>query len=401
MTTESKAINVGVIGLGMAGAGILRGLAADSRVKLAAAADLRENALGAFRDQYGGRMYQSLDRLCADPEVEAVWVATPTHLRCEHAIRLLEAGKHVVFEKPMAKSLDECERMIDAAARNNVALIAGGHQSYSPAFLEMRRIVASGRLGKLGAMTDWAFSDWMLRARMPHEVDPAIDGGEVFNQGPHPVDALRLVGGGMVHSVRGATVDMSLPGRPCPGYFTAFLQFEDGTPATLLYNGYGYVRGWELVPWGETPPRTAAMEASYGYRKQLRGGTADEAEARERLRYGGRVEGSQPRGGGGDSAWVPSDAGLVIASCELGEIRQSADGLYVYDDEGRHEEKLPEGSNARANEIEELRKAIAGEPVFRDGRWGMATLEVVLAILQSGAEQREIKLSHQVPVIDA
>ena len=397
-TNNGKPINVGVIGLGMAGAGILRGLATQPGVRLAAAADTRESALGAFRNQYGGRIYDSLDRLCADPEVEAVWVATPTHLRCEHAVALANAGKHVVFEKPMAKSLAECEQMIEAAAKNNVALIAGGHRSYDPAFLEMRRIITSGRLGKLGGLTDWSFSDWMLRARMPHEVDVNIDGGEVFNQGPHPVDALRLVGGGMVRSVRGAAVDMSLPGRPCPGYFTAFLEFEDGTPATLLYNGYGYVRGWELVPWGETEGRTAAAATAGDYRKRLRTGIANEEEARERLRYGGRPDDGR-RVAGADT-WVPSDAGLVIASCELGEIRQSATGLYVYDDDGRHEEPLPEGANARANEIDELRNAIAGRPVFRDGHWGMATLEVVLAILESSATHKEVVLRHQVPVMD-
>ena len=397
---ESSKLNVGLLGLGMAGAGILRALDADPEVRVAAVADLRENALAAFRSQHEGRVYQSFERLRDDPEVEAVWVATPTHLRCEHTIALADAGKHVLFEKPMATTLEECERMIEAAEHNNVKLIASGHQSYNPAFIEMRRIVSSGRLGKLGAMTNFVFGEWMLRARVPAEVDPRIDGGMVFNQGPHPIDALRLVGGGLVRSVRGTAIDMHLGGRPSAGYLSAYLEFEDGTPATVLYNGYGYLRGWELVPWGDTEGRRAATEASFGYRRRLRAGGLDENDARELLRFGGRPEDAPRPATPGNDAWVPSDPGFMVATCERGELRQSPHGLYVYDDEGKHDEPLPGGANLRANEIQELRDAIAGKPVFRDGRWGMATLEVVLAILESGRERREITLQHQVPVLD-
>jgi phthalate 4,5-cis-dihydrodiol dehydrogenase len=400
MAEDQDRLNVGILGLGMAGAGILRSLDSNPDVRVAAVADLRENALAAFREQHDGRVYQSFERLRDDPEVEAVWVATPTHLHCEHAVALAEAGKHVMFEKPMARTLEECQRMIDAAERNNVKLIACGHQSYNPAFLAMRRIVSSGRLGKLGGLTNWVFGDWMLRARIPAEVDVDIDGGMVFNQGPHPVDALRLVGGGMVRSVRGTAIDLSLPGRPCPGYLTAYIEFEDGTPATVLYDGYGYLRGWELVPWGETAQRQAATAASFDYRKRLRTGMPDESDARELLRFGGRPMAGRGPTAGSDDSWVPSDSGLLVATCEMGEIRQSPGGLYVYDDEGRHDEPLPAGATTRSNEVKELRDAIAGRPVFRDGRWGMATMEVVLAILQSGRERREIQLQHQVPVID-
>ncbi len=401
MADSNGPLNVGIAGLGMAGAGILRSLASNPDIKIAAVADPREAALAAFRERHDGRVYQSFERLCNDPDVEAVWVATPSHLHCEQTIALAEAGKHVMFEKPMATSLEECQRMIDAAEKNNVKLIACGHQSYNPAFLEMRRVVRSGRLGRLGGLTNWVFGDWMLRARMPGEVNVDVDGGMVSNQGPHPVDAIRLVGGGMVRSVRGTAIDLSLPGRPCPGYMTAYLEFEDGMPATVLYNGYGYLRGWELVPWGETPQRQTAMETSYDYRRRMRAGMPDESDARELLRFGGRPEASRAPGAAVDDSWVPSDSGLLVATCELGEIRQSPRGLFVYDDAGRRDEALGDSADIRTNEVKELRDAIAGRPVFRDGRWGMATLEVVLAILQSGSERREITLRHQAPVIDS
>ena len=159
--------------------------------------------------------------------------------------------------------------------------------------------------------------------------------------------------------------------------------------------------GWELLPWGETAERQAASESAYAYRRSLRAGTADEYAARETLRYGGRV-GS---GGGGFAVgggnWTPQDAGLVVATFERGEMRQSATGLYIYDDDGRHDEPLANRGDSRANEVKELREAMSGErPALHDGRWGMATMEVVLAIMRSAAERREIVLEHQVPVRD-
>ncbi len=387
-------IRAGIAGLGMAGAGIVSQLSAIPGVELAAAADMRENALGAFRDQYKGRVYQSFERLCEDPDVDAVWVATPSHLHCEHVVRLAESGKHIVVEKPMAISLDECTRMVEAAEKNGVTLIAGGARSFDPAFVEMAGVIRSGRLGRLGALTTWAFTGWMTRAREPHELDPQKDGGCIFNQGPHPVDVLRLLGGGVVRSVRGSAVDLNLPGRPGAGYFTAFLEFEDGTPASLVYDGYGFMQGWELVPWGETPQRLASSENANAYRRQLRAGQADEYGARELLRFGGGRGGGF---GGGDGNWTPPDAGLVIASCELGEIRQSAKGLYVYDDDGRHDESLDAGLSARLNEVNELRAGMSGGRPLHSGRWGMATMEVVLAIGESSRQRSEISLSHQVP----
>ena len=405
MTSDApETIKAGIAGLGMAGNGIVRSLARLPGVALLAAADLRENALAAFRDEFGGKMYQSIERLCDDPNVEAVWVATPTHLHCDHAVMLAEAGKHVVVEKPMAVTVAECDRMIEAARKNNVALLAGGARSFDPAFVAMRRVLTSGRLGSLAALADWSFTGWMTRAREPHEVDVNRGGGAVYNQAAHPLDVLRLLGGGLVRTVRGATVDTGLPGRPCPGYFTAFLEFEDGTPATFMYNGYGYIGSWELVPWGENEGRVRAQEGSNAYRRALRAGTADEYEARELLRFGGRpqaVAGGGDFGGRDASGWAPADAGLVIATCDLGEVRQSREGLFIYDDQGRHEEPLEGGESMRHNEVAELRDAISGKrPPLHDGAWGKATIEVLTAIIQSSAEHGEIELHHQVPVRD-
>ena len=89
-----------------------------------------------------------------------------------------------------------------AAERNGVQLLCGHTHSFDPPIRKMREIVRSGELGRLTMIHTWNYTDLMYRPRMPHELDPSRGGGAVFIQAPHQVDVVRLIGGGMVRSVR-------------------------------------------------------------------------------------------------------------------------------------------------------------------------------------------------------
>src|SRR5688500_17124060 len=67
--------------------------------------------------------YEEYDALCASGEIDAVYIALPNSLHCDYAVRAAEAGVHVLCEKPMAVTADECEKMIEAARRNDVRLM--------------------------------------------------------------------------------------------------------------------------------------------------------------------------------------------------------------------------------------------------------------------------------------
>jgi phthalate 4,5-cis-dihydrodiol dehydrogenase len=390
-----------MIGIGVGGAEILPAMEAMDCIAVAAGADVIPATLERFKERFpSARTYDSAEALCRDPGVDAVWVSSPNRFHAEHTILAATHGKHVVVEKPMAVTLADAERMVEAADENEVKLLAGHTRAFTLPIRAMRRVIESGNYGQLRALNIWSYSDWMLRPRTPDELDLAQGGGIPYRQGPHQVDTVRLLGGGMLRSVR-AQVGQWLPERPIPGFYAAFLEFEDGAPATISHNGYGYFLGAELVPWGEDRQRyTAAERASI--RQQLRAGTRAETAEKQALRIGGEQERaifrrSEPE------PWVPEDMGMAIASLDRADLRQSRYGIYIHSDAGKQEIDVVAGRamgvGQRRAELEELYDAVVeGKRVWHDGRWGMATLEVCLAIMESARERKEVLLRHQVPV---
>ncbi len=370
-------------------------------VELVAGADIVPATLERFAQRYPGvKTYASAEALCNDPDIEAVWISSPNRFHAEHAILAASYEKHVVVEKPMAINLEQAAAMVEAADKHGVKLLAGHTMSFSTPIRTMHRIIRSGRLGRLCALNVWAFTDWMLRPRTADELDITQGGGIPYRQGPHQVDTIRLLGGGMLRSVRAQTGQW-LPERPIPGFYSAFLEFENGTPALVMHNGYGYFLGAEMVPWGEDKKRYT-LDERISVRRALRDGTRNETDDKQALRIGGSQE-MEVFSRSERKAWAPHDLGFLVASCERGDLRQSAFGVYVHDDHGKHDidttGSQTTGVGQRRAELQELYDAVVlGKPLWHDGRWGMATLEACLAIMASARGREEIKLQHQVPV---
>ena len=406
-----KTLKLGFAGLGEAATRVLPEISALPYIKITAAADLRANALETFRQNYQGESYDSIEELCQSSNVDAVYVATPHELHAQHALIALKNRKHVIVEKPMALSLEDCEQMNAAADQHGVNLMCGHTKSFDPPIRKMREIIASGELGKLCMIHTWNFNDFMVRPYPDHEL--AMSRGVVLNQGPHQVDILRLLGGGMVKSVR-AMAGKWDPTRPGEGAYSCFLEFENGVPATLVYSGYGFFDTSELHWWigegGQTRDPDANVKARRSY-NSLRGSERGKTiEAfKEQLRYGAKELDPGQIGHGWELNEGPAQNrrrhqkffGPLIATCEKGDIKQTQDGILIYGEEEKKEIPLAQAMVGRQAEITELYEAVVnGRPMFHDGRWGEATLEVCLGILQSAAERREVYMSHQVPVMD-
>jgi phthalate 4,5-cis-dihydrodiol dehydrogenase len=403
---KKRTLKMGMVGIGVGGTEMLPDFEAMEEIDLVAGADLNPETRARFAARYEAKAYATIEELCADPEVEAVWISTPNRFHAEHTIIAANHGKHVVVEKPMALSLGDADRMIEACHKNGVTLLAGHTRSYTPPVRAMRRIVSSGELGRVRAINLFAYTDWLTRPRTAEELDPAQGGGLVYRQAPHQIDSIRLVGGGMVRSVRAMT-DGWMPGRPIDGYYSAFLDFKDGMTAVAVHNGNGYFIGAEMVAWGTDEQRYTAEKRAI-VRRGLRDGSWDDEAEKQTIRIGGLMERETFKqgvdGATEQKKWVPEDLGMMIVSCERGDIRHSAYGLFIHSDDGKKELEIKHarfmgGAGARRAELEDMYDSVVnGAPVYHTGEWGMATLEVVLAIKESSKNRKEVYLEHQIPV---
>jgi phthalate 4,5-cis-dihydrodiol dehydrogenase len=385
-------VGLGIAGLGMAGAVMVRAAAAHPGVKICAAADPHEAPRAAFGRDFNAPAYADIRALCDDPAVEIVYIATPHQFHAEHAALAAAAGKHVILEKPMALTLADCDTIIAAVERAKVHLIVGHTHAFDPAVRAMVRIVANGELGALGMIAAWNYTNFLYRPRRPEELDTALGGGILFNQVPHQIDIVRLIGGGRLRSVRAQATKLD-PARPTEGSVVTFLEFEDGAAVSLVYGGYDFFDSDELHFWIGERGVPKPPDQHGAARRALAVPQAEETRLRvDRYAYGaeaGPPPNHQPH------------FGLMIVTCARGEMRASADGLFIYDESGKREVALPP-SNAMPGRSEVLDDMIAairtGRKPLQDGRWAKANVEAMLAIAQSARERREIVLEHQVAV---
>src|ERR1051325_5259639 len=121
--STGRRLKLGIIGIGVRASEILPAMEQIPEFELVAAADVNPRVLESFHQRYGAKTYDSVEKLCAAPEVEALWVSTPNRFHAPHTIFAANAGKHVVVEKPMALSLKEAEGMIEASIKNKIKLL--------------------------------------------------------------------------------------------------------------------------------------------------------------------------------------------------------------------------------------------------------------------------------------
>ncbi len=145
------------------------------------------------------KYYTEADALIHDPEVNAIYVATPPNTHADYTIRALEAGKPVYVEKPMARNYKECKRMLEASQWENVPLFVAYYRRCLPAFLKVKEIVNSGVLGKIRVVNVRLYHPPKSEDRNekpPWRVRPEISGGGYFfDLASHQLDVLDFIVG--------------------------------------------------------------------------------------------------------------------------------------------------------------------------------------------------------------
>jgi phthalate 4,5-cis-dihydrodiol dehydrogenase len=389
--TEHR-LGVGVAALGRAFSLMAPGFAAHPRIRLVAAADPRAEARTRFAAEFGGATYATVEELCGDPAVDALYIASPHQFHAEHAALAAAKGKHVLVEKPMALTLADCRTMVTAAERAGVRLVVGHSHSFDAPIARARQIVATGEFGAVRMITAINYTDFLYRPRRPEELDTARGGGAIFNQAPHQIDVARLLGGGRVERVRAITGAWD-PDRPTEGAYSAFLTFADGAFASLIYNGYGHFDTDEWCDWIGESGQKKNPDAYGAARRLLSSAPTPDAEValKATRNYGGHDFSV-----GGPPPFHPH-FGVVLVSCERGDIRPTPTGVMIYGDKGRRVEVLPVPRVPRTEALDELCDAVfENKPPLHDGAWGLATMEVCLAMLRSARERRDIELTESV-----
>ena len=381
---DATPLRLGVAGLGRAFSVMLPTLTRHPAVRLVAAADTRAEARKRFAEEFSAKAYDTVEALCADPAVDAVYVATPHQFHREHALQAAQAGKHLLIEKPMALTVEDCTAIVDAARRAGVHLVVGHSHSFDAPVQHLRRLIESGAFGDVRMINALNYTDYLYRPRRPEELDTSKGGGAVFNQAAHQVDMVRLVAGAPVTGVRAVTGSWDAT-RPTEGAYATLLTFANGVFASLVYSGYGHFDSDEFEGWigemGQTKTPTPGRRARVSRRR------SDEAAYKNARNYGGAD--FRPPG----EAAAHQHFGTLLVSCDRADLRPVPNGVMIYQDGSSRLDAIPSPGVPRAEVIDELYQAVVhGKTPLHDAAWGMATVEVLLAMLQSARDGRDVRL---------
>lgn len=390
-----RTIRLGVAGLGRAFSLMLPTFLADTRIKLVAACDPRLSARSQFEKDFSANVYDTVEQLASDPAVDVIYIASPHQFHAEHTRAAARHGKHVLVEKPMALSMAECDQMIASCAEAGVYLIVGHCHSFDSPYLKARSLVASGQFGKVRMIQALNYTDFLFRPRRPEELMTEEGGGVVYSQAAHQVDVVRLLAGSRAIRVRCILGNWDAA-RPTEGAYTALLWFDDGTFASITYSGYAHFDSDEWCEWSDElgMPKDPAQYG--GGRRRLKSIGSAEAEARlkNEATYGGPSY-APPQ----DRAPGPAHHqhfGPIMVSCERADVRPLPSGVIVYGDETRIHVPLAAPEVPRFEVIDELYEAVVlGIAPLHDGVWAKATLEICVAMLESGSNDCDVPLVHQ------
>lgn len=233
-------LRFGIVGTGRISDWVLKGAGQDPRIKVTAVCSRTVEAAAAFVKGQplasGAKIYTSVEAMVADPQVDAIYIGTPNQTHCEYAVTALNAGKHVLCEKPLAINAEEGYKMVEAARRSGCLLMEAMISTLNPNFLEV-----ASRLNEIAPIRN--YSSYFCQYSSKYE---ALKRGEVataFKSGT--AGALRDVGVytiyplvalfGRPSMVKGKLTTVRTPEGESDVSGTALLVY-DGMEATLTWS---------------------------------------------------------------------------------------------------------------------------------------------------------------------
>lgn len=179
-----------------------------NNVRLAAVCDLQQEAAARVASPWDAQVYTDYMAMYRDAALDAVIINTPHALHLEMVLAAAGHGLHVLVEKPMATTVADCERMIQACREAGVALVVGQIQHFLPEKLAAEKVLASGELGQVLMIRDYRTTDYRPGTRPDWFFSKAMaGGGALMNIGGHCLDRSIWFGGAPVESLSASTLN--------------------------------------------------------------------------------------------------------------------------------------------------------------------------------------------------
>lgn len=232
---NERKIKFAVVGVGGIGESHIYGISKVASASLAAVCDIDENygkkaAAANGLDKYYTNFYEMLD----NEPIDVIIVATPDQSHCEYTVAALKAGKHVICEKPMAMTIEECKEMIQAAKASEKLLMIGQVCRKAPGFVAAKNLVDSGEIGELFFVESEYAHDY---ARIPGKGGWRLDAVRlrqpVIGGGCHAIDLLRWIAGNPSETFAYANRKM-LTSWPVDDCTAAVLKFPNGVIGKIM-----------------------------------------------------------------------------------------------------------------------------------------------------------------------
>lgn len=231
-----KPIRVALVGCGKVAGIHAAALAELPQSQFVAACDLSPDRAGQFGARWGARPFTDLATMLREARPDAVIIGTPHPLHAEAAIRSAETGAHVLVEKPLAASLADCDRMLDAARKAGVTLGAISQRRFYEPVQRMKRAIDAGKIGRpaLGVFIQYSWRDAAYYTSDPWRGKWDTEGGGVLvNQSPHQLDILLWLMGPAAE-VSGYWANLNHPTVEVDDTAVASIRFRSGGVGSII-----------------------------------------------------------------------------------------------------------------------------------------------------------------------
>ena len=189
-----KKVRFAVVGVGGLGKSHIKGIHGNEAAELVCVCDNREEIARAIAEENGVPYYVDFYEMIKVGGFDCVILVTPDQIHREHAVAALEAGYHVLCEKPLAQTIEDCEAMVEAAKKSGLKFMTGQVCRKAPGFVKAKELVAEGRIGELFYVeSEYAHDYEFLKPEW--RKDPVKLRYSIVGGGCHAIDLLRWIAG--------------------------------------------------------------------------------------------------------------------------------------------------------------------------------------------------------------